>query len=195
MCASSFSLCKVVKMADNEVGKRNKPASFMRGGGQEITLAKLAEKYIGREDFVFVEVGVWAGLTAQYMLRKFPQMLYYGIDPYIEFYNASQQLCDEARMLAEERLSPFPNAELRLESSVEAAKSFLALSIDLVFIDADHRYESCLQDMQSWWPKTRCVLSGHDFIGDVEKAVEDFCEKMNVVYECGEPKMWWIIKS
>ena len=174
--------------------EKNRPSSFMRPGGQEVTLANLVRKYISRDDFVFVEIGVWSGLTAQHMLQEFPQMDYYGIDPYIGFYNASQQLCDEARILAEERLSPFTNAELRFEPSVEAAKDFPALAIDLLFIDANHRYEFCLQDMQSWWPKTSCIMAGHDFIEDVKRAVEDFCEEMDVVYVRGEPKMWWIIK-
>ena len=173
----------------------NRPASFMRSGGQEFTLADLARKHISKEDFVFVEVGVWAGLTAQYMLQEFPQMLYYGIDPYIGFYNASQHLCDEARILAEGRLSSFSNAELRFEPSVEAAKDFSALAVDLVFIDANHRYEFCLQDMRSWWPKTKCVMAGHDFIGDVKRAVDDFSKEMDVVYVRGEPKMWWIVKE
>jgi glycosyltransferase involved in cell wall biosynthesis len=34
------------------------------------------------------------------------------------------------------------------------------------YIDADHRYESVVSDIQAWWPKVRPggILSGHDYI-------------------------------
>lgn len=49
--------------------------------------------------------------------------------------------------------------------SVNAAKSFEDESLDLVFIDADHKWWSVLQDLVAWWPKVRRggVMMGHDF--------------------------------
>ena len=37
-------------------------------------------------------------------------------------------------------------------------------SFDLVFIDADHKYSSVVDDIKAWWPKVRKggILCGHD---------------------------------
>jgi len=173
----------------------NHQVDNMRGGGQELVLADLARRYIDADRFVFVELGVWSGLTAQYMLREFPMMYYYGIDPYQGFYNASQKLCDTAKILAMTRLDHFPNANIRIKSSEEAVGDFADNSVDLLFIDADHHYEACLQDIRLWWPKVNRVVAGHDFTGaGVRAAVEDFCRETNNSYATGDAKMWWIIK-
>jgi hypothetical protein len=49
--------------------------------------------------------------------------------------------------------------------SVEAASRFESCSLDWVFIDTDHSYESVVRDILAWAPKLRLggLLSGHDF--------------------------------
>ena len=50
------------------------------------------------------------------------------------------------------------------KSSSDAAKEFEQESVDLVFIDANHSYESVKNDIVLWLPKVkRGVLSGHDY--------------------------------
>ena len=75
--------------------------------------------------------------------------------------------------------------------STEVAKTIPDESLDWVFIDADHRYESTKADLEAWFPKVRKggVISGHDYkhftvptpSGDyvfgVIKAVDEFCAK------------------
>ncbi len=48
--------------------------------------------------------------------------------------------------------------------SVDAARLFVDASLDLVFIDADHRYGSTAADIAAWPPKIRPggILCGHD---------------------------------
>merc|ERR1712032_976974 len=50
-------------------------------------------------------------------------------------------------------------------SSVAAADAFDDESLDVVYIDADHKWWSVLQDVAVWWPKVRPggVMFGHDF--------------------------------
>lgn len=38
-------------------------------------------------------------------------------------------------------------------------------SVDLVYIDADHSYQGCTNDIEAWWPKLRRggVMAFHDF--------------------------------
>ena len=49
--------------------------------------------------------------------------------------------------------------------SVDAAKDFEDNSLDLVFIDGDHSYECCKEDIEAWWPKLKKggVMLGHDY--------------------------------
>ncbi|APW60822.1 class I SAM-dependent methyltransferase [Paludisphaera borealis] len=50
-------------------------------------------------------------------------------------------------------------------TSVRAANLFQAGSVDLCFIDADHSYESVMEDLRTWWPKVKPggILAGHDY--------------------------------
>lgn len=52
-----------------------------------------------------------------------------------------------------------------LADSSESAKRVKDESIDLVYIDATHKYESVLADINAWYPKIRQggVISGHDY--------------------------------
>ena len=63
-------------------------------------------------------------------------------------------------------------------NSWDAAKNFENESIDFIFIDADHIYDSVMKDITAWWPKIKkCgIMSGHDFTAsfDVPKAVHSF---------------------
>eukprot|EP00933_Yihiella_yeosuensis_P061485 TRINITY_DN64300_c0_g1_i2.p1 TRINITY_DN64300_c0_g1~~TRINITY_DN64300_c0_g1_i2.p1 ORF type:complete len:370 (-),score=68.63 TRINITY_DN64300_c0_g1_i2:75-1184(-) len=50
-------------------------------------------------------------------------------------------------------------------TSVGAAASFKDGAIDLVYVDADHKWWSVVQDIAAWWPKVRPggIMMGHDF--------------------------------
>jgi beta-1,4-mannosyl-glycoprotein beta-1,4-N-acetylglucosaminyltransferase len=50
-------------------------------------------------------------------------------------------------------------------TSVEASKMYADNSLDFVFIDADHKYESVVEDILAWFPKVKNggIISGHDF--------------------------------
>jgi predicted O-methyltransferase YrrM len=57
-------------------------------------------------------------------------------------------------------------------------------SLDWVYIDADHRYESVLNDLRLVYPKVKHggIIAGHDFVysvkdGDVIYAVLDFLKE------------------
>lgn len=58
-----------------------------------------------------------------------------------------------------------PRVGIHATGSVAASKRILGGSLDLVFIDGAHDYESVSQDLKAWWPKLRPggVMAGHDF--------------------------------
>lgn len=64
--------------------------------------------------------------------------------------------------------------------------------VDLVFLDADHRYEAVKADIAAWWPHVRTggLLIGHDYhLGGVRQAVDEFG------YDGIEGSVWWKAKK
>lgn len=58
------------------------------------------------------------------------------------------------------------NLTVMRKTSREAARRFKDKSIEMVFIDADHSYESCREDIALWLPKAQLLICGHDYTDD-----------------------------
>lgn len=61
-----------------------------------------------------------------------------------------------------------------------AANIFDNNSLDFVYIDASHDYESVKQDLNLWYPKLKAcgIIGGHDYEwGGVKQAVDEFANK------------------
>jgi hypothetical protein len=58
--------------------------------------------------------------------------------------------------------------------SPEAAGDFADGEFDIVYLDAEHDYESVKADIEAWLPKARHIIAGHDYhsFPGVRKAVE-----------------------
>jgi len=154
-----------------------------------------------------VEVGVWKGHSISYLaglLRNRPGIKIYAVD-----------LFEKARWLKYQRevdvLSLLYNYNLNktqtrhlitdiIDYSDKAALKFEDASIDFVFLDADHEYESVKKDINAWYPKVRSggIIAGHDrhFPG-VKKAVQEFFTSFEI-FNPGNRKhsaVWYFNKS
>lgn len=165
-----------------------------------------------------VEIGVFRGATSAHLLRAFPNLFLYMIDPWDEYdpdsayyksgdrcsrFNINQQ--SENQRLAEKatEFSLPRRSILRLPSRI-GAERLGGRSFEFVFIDGDHTYEAVSEDIDLWWPKVRtgCLLVGHDYNHPrnatgkfgVNRAVNEFVEseglELNVVGTC-----WWVRKT
>jgi predicted O-methyltransferase YrrM len=74
-------------------------------------------------------------------------------------------------------------------SSVGASSRFKDNSLDIVFIDGDHSYEACLEDLTVWYPKVKQggLIIGHDYWSeiknDVYRAAQDFAHNFGLMLE------------
>lgn len=79
-------------------------------------------------------------------------------------------------------------------TSEEASKNFEDNSLDFVFIDAAHDYESVRNDINFWYPKVKegGIIGGHDYPSweEVTRAVDDWSKENNKEIFSGE--MCWI---
>lgn len=65
------------------------------------------------------------------------------------------------------------------ENSWDAARRYRDGSVDFVFIDADHSYESVRRDIDAWLPKIRKnegIIAGHDFCVDFPGVIQAVTE-------------------
>ena len=78
--------------------------------------------------------------------------------------------------------------------SILAAATYADKSLDFVFIDGAHNYESVKADIQAWLPKVKIggFIGGHDYGNDepenvngVKKAVDEKFNKDITVYNPG----------
>jgi hypothetical protein len=62
-----------------------------------------------------------------------------------------------------ENVGSFQNLEPWKMLEIDAADKIPDKSVDMVFLDADHRYEKVKKQIQRWLPKAKKILCGHDF--------------------------------
>ena len=136
-----------------------------------------------------VEVGVWEGWYSSLLLRRTSLSVLYSVDPWAAWIGpkGSQAINDERYEKTIWRLGKFKERSVIIrKTSQEASKMFEERSLDFVYIDASHGYESISNDIKLWWPKIKAqgILSGHDYM-DVDdygviRAVDEHCESENI---------------
>lgn len=129
------------------------------------------------------EVGVWQGRNAFHLLNTFKELKLILVDDYdkhkVKKNGLDHRTTQAAKIQAFENLREFNHRckWLEMESS-EAVKQVDDRSLDFVFLDADHWYDSVKLDIETWLPKIRLggVLAGDDFSGHfhgIKRAVRE----------------------
>ncbi|CAK9071460.1 unnamed protein product, partial [Durusdinium trenchii] len=156
-----------------------------------------------------VELGVERGILSEELL-KVPTLSLLGIDPYIynnEFYSSSHRFdaqphYDAAALVPGVRADARA-ARLYVGTSREAAEDDTLKgewsSIDLLFIDADHKMMSVLEDLNLWYSRVRPggLIAGHDFAvahDGVQRAVIHW-KPVGRVLHLSHDDVWWFEKS
>jgi len=188
-------------------------------------IAELLNDYFGDSNIARsgAEIGVWRGETSVYLMSRFQQLKYFGIDPYATFKNYKgsddhskdfnfieegfhhlkwYESEGEADSLYRRVLFEYDKfgsrAELIRETSSDAVKSFEDESLDFVYIDGNHDYNFVKEDIDLWTPKVKRtgLIIGDDF--NWKRSVEDVAravvEKFGFNYSVMK-NTWWITKA
>lgn len=163
---------------------------------------------------IFVEVGSWMGKSACFMAEHLKASeknisffcvdiwddsffiddhslnVYkktYGVDTLLDIFKYNLQKYDVLDFVT-----------IKQMTSVEAAKTFEDESLDLVFLDALHDYESVKTDLNAWYPKLKKngLFAGHDFFWSpdgVQKAVTEFTKQNNLNFKTSN-QSWFLEK-
>lgn len=165
---------------------------------------------------VGAEVGVWDGRLSAFLLGRRKDLRLYMVDRWCEVepthrYRQSnsqmartpQQTYMEIEAKARKAVEPFGERAMPLKGeSVEMARKIWDNTLDFVFVDADHTYEGCKEDIEAWYPKLKpnALLCGHDWDhpdhpGEwgVRQAVEEFAAKVDRPIETGLNRTWFLV--
>lgn len=154
-----------------------------------------------------VELGVWYGYNMGHLLEECSNIeSLWGIDPYLPYQDwnryIGQDLMDAAEQSTRSIISNFPayKATLLKTTSLQASKDFADGSLDFIFIDGDHSYERCYEDLNLWYSKIRPggLFSGHDFsLPGVNKALLQFRteNKIKGFFKVIPNDVWYWIKD
>jgi predicted O-methyltransferase YrrM len=149
-------------------------------------------------DSQFVEVGTYEGKSLAYLL--------------VEMINAKKEFkivgVDSFTFIGENGKNILENLYINLDSvknlfdtlicqSWDAASQFEDKSLDFVFIDADHVYESVKRDIIAWLPKIKPggIIAGHDYCDvhpGVIQAVNEIFGKENVCFDYIDEICWMV---
>lgn len=160
---------------------------------------------------VGAEIGVERGVFSKHICKKNPRTKLYLIDPWVAYTgyrdHVSQEKLDRFYEETCIRMGPY-NSQIIRKYSIQAMGDFQDDSLDFVFIDANHDYNHCLEDIKGWYKKVKKggIVSGHDYIRrkgqehlyGVKQAVQDFCQQNNIskliIYRGDSSPSWMFVK-
>ena len=144
----------------------------------------------------FVEIGTWKGQSSAFLavelINSGKKIKLDCIDNFTGSVIEPGQMYDrdnQAGRLMEvftNNMKPVEGHYTAIQGdSSESASLYEDESLDFVFIDASHDYESILKDIKAWFPKVKVggLFAGHDFADPypgIQKAVRDLLAKETV---------------
>lgn len=115
------------------------------------------------------EIGVLGGDYSEILCKSNPDLKVYSVDAWQVYplHNHFRRSWQYRRFYqtAVAKLKKYPNNQIIKKWSMDAVKDFADESLDFVFIDSDHRFQSAVNDIAEWSKKVKIggIISGHDF--------------------------------
>lgn len=131
------------------------------------------------QNSIVVEIGSYAGVSTEVFALNCKTV--YAVDPWVGYSEIATDLVSEAERRFDERMKTYDNVIKVKKTSLDAAKDFEDGSLDCIYIDGEHTFESIYKDIKTWMPKIKNggILCGHDYthIDRVQNAVHMFFNK------------------
>jgi hypothetical protein len=161
------------------------------------------------------EIGVRNGQNFKLMIKHSPKEAV-AIDPWIEDGILGrndmcypQEAMDVQYNQFKEDMKDLSFVKTIRDYSFNVAKQFPDEYFDFIYIDADHTFEGCYQDIKDWYPKVKKdgVLCGHDYNHRIAKtkkghltfgvveAVRKYCKENKIEKFILKPIVWGMIKQ
>jgi predicted O-methyltransferase YrrM len=161
---------------------------FYQGLGENwFTYSELYSKVVDKfpTNSHFVEVGVWKGMSAAYMaveiINSGKNIKFDCVDnwEYIELQkDIPKDMYDGLYETFLNNIEPVKHIINPIrELSWDAARHYEDNSLDFIFIDAGHDYDSIKKDITAWYPKLKTdgIIAGHDYSWDgITKATNEY---------------------
>lgn len=156
---------------------------------------------------VFVEVGSYKGRSAAFMgveiANSGKPITFYCVDHWKGSDEEAHKADPDRKRLFtvfKDNIAPLIKAHVHIKpvrsDSAQAAHLFEDESVDFVWIDAGHDYDSVSEDIEAWWPKVKPggVMGGDDLpMAGVNQAVTELFPDAERVSENGW--MWWRVRK
>lgn len=143
------------------------------------------------------EIGVEFGNNAEYILKTLPIFKLFLVDIWEQYQDHNVRYDNEkAYWIVCDKFKDNPKVKIMKMFSEIASKHIPDNSLDFVYIDACHDYESVKQDIELWSKKVHNygIVAGHDFnLLSVKNAVFEYCNKHKMQYFT-KPNDWWFFK-
>jgi len=147
-----------------------------------------------------VELGSYMGESSVIFAEEFPNGQIICIDSWESGYDDDDPCSREDYIDVEHQFNIRMSQHKNIHKIKGYSTDFNILS-DMVYIDACHRYECVINDINHWKPLTKKILSGHDYnteefirinphIAGVKKAVNELLNKPDKYYIDGS----WYVK-
>lgn len=161
------------------------------------------------------EVGVERGKFSARLLARWKGAHLLSIDPwaavsreeYVDLTNVSQTQQDARYEGVAANLARYGDrSSVWRMTGAEAAGRIPPHSLDFVYIDARHDYDSVKEDLEIWYPRVRPhgIFAGHDYLNGelpngvfgVKRAVDEFCGQHGLRPQITDGDRWpsWLVE-
>jgi hypothetical protein len=160
-----------------------------------------------------VEIGVKRGEFSEFILQRWKGKMLVSVDPwmaapedeYNDTSNVEQGAHDGFYEQTCRRLERFgARSKIWRTTSQEAAMRVDNRSLDFIYLDARHDYDSVREDLEAWSPKLKPggVIAGHDYLNGqiaqgnfgVKRAVDEFFDGESIlVTQSDAPWPSWVV--
>lgn len=174
----------------NDVPKRIAADEIRQGWGKAYPVWSTIIEQRGLK--VGAELGVGYGGNAEYMLRNTAIVKLYGVDPWPDWKFTSEELYQYVC----ERLAPYGDRYQHIFKRAEDATGDVPDSLDFVYVDWNHDYETVVKGLRAWIPKVRIggILGGDGYYHGVKLAVDDLCRELGWEVFEESASVWWVEK-